>query len=114
MKLTGTHAQNYIKNPHSKYAAILLFGAHKLRIDSARISIVKTLGGKNLEADMRLTEIAGADLRSNKSLLLDTQKAQGFFPGTRITVIRSATDSLAPLFETSSYSMERGAMRLWL
>jgi DNA polymerase-3 subunit delta len=44
---------------------------------------------------MRLTRIAGAELRRDPAVLADAVKATGFFPGPRVVLVEDATDAAA-------------------
>ncbi len=78
-----------------KEAAVLIFGADPMRVALARQDLISGIIGKNGEDEMRLTRIAAADLRKDPAALLDAIKAQGFFPGDRVTLVEDATDALA-------------------
>ena len=54
------------------------------------------LTGPDAEAEMRLTRLAGGDLRRDAAALMDEIKAVGFFPGPRVVLIEDANDAAAP------------------
>lgn len=74
---------------------MLLFGTDAMRVALKRQALVETLVGPDAVAEMRLTRIAGADLRRDPAALLDAAKATGFFPGPRAVLVEDATDGLA-------------------
>ena len=95
MKLSTRDAAAYFRKPDPKGAGILIYGADAMRVAVKRQDVIKALVGPNGEEEMRLTRIAGADLRKDPALLGDAIKAQGFFPGHRIAFVEEATDAVA-------------------
>ena len=94
MKLIGQNAINFCLNPKPT-PAILLHGEPDSKIIRKYESIKEKLLGENAEKEMRLTELSGAEVRKDKSLVLDAIKAIGFFPGPRLVFIKNGTDSLS-------------------
>ncbi|MEM9754908.1 MAG: DNA polymerase III subunit delta [Pseudomonadota bacterium] len=101
MKLNTRDAAAFFAAPDKDAAGILIFGADGDRVALRRRDLVDALLGPKAEAEMRLTRLTGADLRSDAARLLDAVKAVGFFPGTRAVVVEDATDGLAGVFETA-------------
>ncbi|WP_135450885.1 DNA polymerase III subunit delta [Tabrizicola caldifontis] len=95
MILKGVEAARYCAKPDPSRAGLLIFGADAMRVALKRQEAIAALVGPDGEAEMRLTRIAGGDLRKDGSLLLDAIKAVGFFPGPRVAFVEDATDSLA-------------------
>lgn len=95
MKLTGAAAKGFLARPPADTAGALIFGADPARVSEARRDLVTALVGKGAEDEMRLTRIAGPDLRKDPAQLIDALKAQGFFPGPRAVVVTEVTDTLA-------------------
>ena len=108
MKLTGSAAAGYLKAPDPSHAGVLIFGADAMRVATKRQQAIAALVGPNGDEEMRLTRIAGADLRKDAALLLDAIKAQRFFPGHRVTFVEDATDGLAKVFETALQEWRSG------
>ena len=98
MKLGARDAQAYFRAPDRDAAGILIFGDDAARVALRRQDVTTALLGPGAEAEMRLTRLTGADLRTDPAALLDAVKAVGFFPGPRAVVIDGATDGLAPVF----------------
>lgn len=97
MKLAGAAAARYFARPEPERTGLLIFGADAMRVALRRQEVVAALIGPEGETEMRLTRIAAADLRKDPALLADAIKAQGFFPGPRVTLVEDAGDGLAPL-----------------
>lgn len=94
MKMQARDLAGYAARPDAGHAGVLLFGADAMRVALKRQALVKGLIGPEGEAEMRLTRLQGADLRGDPAALLDSVKAQGFFPGARAVLIEDATDTL--------------------
>ena len=75
---------------------MLLFGADAMRVALKRAALVEALIGAEGAAEMRLTRLAGADLRRDPAALLDAMKAVGFFPGARVVLVEEAADAARP------------------
>lgn len=96
MKLGGPAAARYIARPDAERPGLLLFGPDAMRVALKRQEAIAALAGPGAEAEMRVTRIAGGELRKDPALLSDAVKAQGFFPGPRVAFLDEATDALAP------------------
>ncbi len=94
MKLSARDLARYIARPDPGHAGILLFGPDAMRVALKRQDLVRNITGPEAEAEMRLTRLQGADLRSDPAALLDAVKARGFFPGPRVVLVDDATDTL--------------------
>lgn len=108
MKLTGAAANRYFSKPEPGRSGLLIFGADAMRVALKRQEVIKALIGPQGEEEMRLTRMSGADLRSDKSLLLDAIKEQGFFPGPRVAFVEDATDGNAPAIKTALDDWQEG------
>jgi len=95
VKLTGAGAKGFLARPPEGTAGALIFGADPGRVSEARRSLTTALTGPGAEDEMRLTRIAGPDLRKDPAALIDGLKAQGFFPGPRAVIVTEVTDTLA-------------------
>ena len=95
MKLSSRDASRFFAKPEGSRAGVLIFGADEMRVALKRQQLIANLVGPEGESEMRLTRIAGADLRKDPALLDDAVKAQGFFPGPRVAFVEDATDGLA-------------------
>ncbi len=96
MKLTGAAARGYFNAPETERTGLLIYGADAMRVALARQRMIAALLGPGAEEEMRLTRLAGGDLRKEPSALLDAVKAVGFFPGARAVHVEDATDAAAP------------------
>lgn len=92
MKLSGREAVSFFAKPDQNSAGILIFGADAMRVSLKRQQLIATLAGENVEQDMRLTRLSGADLRKDGALLADALKARGFFPGKRVVFLDGVGD----------------------
>lgn len=97
MKLSGAAAADFFAKPDDSRTGILIYGADAMRVAVARQKLLAALLGSGAEEEMRLTRIAGADLRKDATLLTDAVKAVGFFPGIRAVFVEDATDANAPM-----------------
>ena len=95
MKLTGQAANGYFRKPDPTHTGLLIFGADPMRVANKRQEAIAALVGPQGEEEMRLTRINAAELRKDPALLDDAIKAQGFFPGHRVTFVEDATDVAA-------------------
>lgn len=95
MKLSGAAATSYFAAPDAKRAGLLIFGADAMRVALKRQEVIAALIGPEGEAEMRLTRIQASELRKDPALVQDALKAQGFFPGPRVTFVEDAADGLA-------------------
>lgn len=108
MKLSARDAAAWFRAPDPNTPAALICGEDVMRVATRRQEVVAKLIGPEGEGEMRLTRIQGADLRKDPSLLLDSLKAQGFFPGARVTLLEDATDGLAKTIATALDDWSRG------
>ncbi len=108
MKLSGGQAQGYLRKPDPAHTGLLLFGADPMRVAGKRQEAILALVGPNGDDEMRLTRIAGADLRKDPALLGDAIKAQGFFPGHRVAFVEDATDGLAKVIDAALADWQPG------
>lgn len=92
MKLSPRDAQGFLTKPDPRVPGILIYGADAMRVAEKRKTLVAAHTGPEAETEMRLTRMAGADLRKDAAAMLDAIKAQGFFPGPRAVVLDDATD----------------------
>jgi DNA polymerase-3 subunit delta len=108
MKLAPRDATAYFKSPDAKAAGCLIYGEDAVRVGQLRAGLTAALLGPEADAEMRLTRLAAADLRSDSAALLDAVKAVGFFPGPRAVVVEQATDGLAPIFAAALQEWKPG------
>ncbi len=97
MKLAPREADRYFSNPDPKKAGLLIFGADAMRVALKRQQAVGALIGERGDEEMRLTRIAGAQLRKDPAALNDAIKAQSFFAGPRVALVEDAGDGLAKI-----------------
>lgn len=108
MKMAGSGAQSYLRKPDPTHTGILIFGSDAMRVATARQSAISALVGPSGEEEMRLTRIPASDLRKDPALLDDAIKAQGFFPGHRVTFIEDATETTAKLLTAALADWQAG------
>ena len=94
MILRGTEATRYFGKPDPARPGLLIYGADAMRVALKRAEVIAAVIGPQGEADMRLTRLAGGDLRREPSLLRDSLTSPGFFPGPRAVWLEEATDGL--------------------
>ena len=95
MKLSVRDASSYFKKPDPNGAGILIYGGDLMRVALKRQDVIKILIGPKGDEEMRLTRMSGADLRKDPSLLCDSIKSLGFFPGPRVVFVEEVTDVAA-------------------
>lgn len=95
MRLAGREAARFLARPDAAGAGALLYGADAMRVALKRAALVEALIGPEGPAEMRLTRIAGAELRRDPAALNDALKAVGFFPGPRVVLVEEAADGQA-------------------
>ncbi|TNE65771.1 MAG: DNA polymerase III subunit delta [Rhodobacteraceae bacterium] len=108
MKLAARDALSYFAKPDPGKAGVLLYGPDAMRIALRRQEVIEGLIGKQGEEEMRLTRIAGGELRKDKTLLLDAIKEQGFFPGPRVAFVEDATDQVSDTVKDALFDWREG------
>ncbi|PIE07445.1 MAG: DNA polymerase III subunit delta [Rhodobacterales bacterium] len=108
MKLAPRDAPRFFAKPDRACAGVLIFGADPMRVALKRQQLIANLIGPEGEAEMRLTRMSGADLRSDPAMLADAIKAQGFFPGPRVAFVEEATDGLTKLIKPALETWAEG------
>ncbi|MQQ08141.1 DNA polymerase III subunit delta [Epibacterium sp. SM1979] len=101
MKLSTREAEGYFARPDADKTGLLIYGADAMRVALKRQQMLAALLGPAAEEEMRLTRLAGADLRKDPAQVLDAIKAVGFFPGQRAVFVDSANDSATPAIVTA-------------
>jgi len=94
VKLSGAEASRYFAKPDPSCAGLLIFGADAMAVALRRQEVIAALVGPKADEEMRLSRMAGADLRKDSARLIDEIKAVGFFPGPRVVFLEEATDGL--------------------
>ena len=112
MKLSPRDAGSYLKNPDPARAGILIYGADPMRVATRRQTLIEATIGPDGDAEMRLSRMTGAELRSDPAGLSDALKAVGFFPGARVAFVEGATDSTAPVIEAALADWREGDAQL--
>lgn len=95
MKLAGAAAMRYFVQPEPDRAGLLIYGSDAMRVALGREDLVLALVGPEGAAEMRLTRLAGADLRRDAALVSDAMRSASFFPGPRVVLVEGATDTVA-------------------
>ena len=108
MKLAGAAAARFFSRPEPDRAGILIFGADAMRVALRRQELIAALIGPEGEAEMRLTRLAGGDLRKDAALLDDAMRAQGFFPGPRVAFVEEAADGAADAVKVALAGWRKG------
>ena len=98
MKLQPRDALGVLGKPDPNRPGLLIFGADAERVAVRRRTFLENLLGPNAEAEMRLTRLAGPDLRRDPAALQDAMRAAGFFPGPRAVHVEDAGDAHADIF----------------
>lgn len=101
MRLAGAAALRFFARPEPGRAGLLIFGADAMRVALRRQEVIAALTGPEGEAEMRLTRIAGGDLRKDPALIDDAMRAQGFFPGPRVAFVEEAGDGIAAVLKAA-------------
>ncbi len=95
MKLSARDARDWIAKPPPDRPGTLIYGEDAMRVALKRQELVANLTGAGAEEEMRITRLQGGELRREKAALADAMKAQGFFPGPRVTLVEEATNQVA-------------------
>jgi DNA polymerase III subunit delta len=95
MKLSSRDAAAWLARPDPDGSGALLYGADAMRVALRRQALVEAMVGPNGAAEMRLTRMAGSDLRRDPAALNDALRATGFFPGPRVVLVEDAADAQA-------------------
>ena len=97
MKLSPQNLQKVIDKPDPSRAAILFYGADKMRVALKRQEYLENLLGPNAEQEMRLTRLTGDEVLKNQSGIFDTIKSTGFFPGQRAILVENTPDKASKI-----------------
>ncbi len=112
MKLAGRDAARYLARPDPQPAGMLLYGADAMRVALKRAALVEALIGPEGAAEMRLTRIAGAELRRDPAALIDAIKAVGFFAGPSVVLVEDAADAAAAALRAALEDWQPGDARI--
>ncbi|WP_299825459.1 DNA polymerase III subunit delta [uncultured Roseobacter sp.] len=96
MKLSPRDANAYFAKPDASKTGLLIYGTDGMRVALKRQQVLTALLGDGAEEEMRLSRMAGSDVRKDPALLIDAVKAVGFFPGPRAVFVEEANDTAAP------------------
>ncbi|MCU9836209.1 DNA polymerase III subunit delta [Ruegeria sp. WL0004] len=96
MKLSPREAEGYFAKPDAGRTGLLIYGGDAMRVALKRQQVIAALLGPNGEEEMRLTRMAGGDLRKDPAQLVDAIKAVGFFPGPRVTFVEDCPELSSP------------------
>lgn len=94
MKLSPRDAPGYFAKPDPGRPGLLIYGGDAMHVALRRQDVVAALLGSQGEEEMRLTRLSGADVRKDPASLDAAMKAQGFFPGQRVTFLEDANDAV--------------------
>ena len=108
MKLSPRDAPGYFAKPEQHRTGLLIFGPDAMRVALKRQEVIAALIGPAGEEEMRLTRIAGANLRKDPAMLLDAIKAHGFFPGPRVAFVEDAGEALAGIVSNALSEWQKG------
>lgn len=112
MKLSARDAGRYFARPEPDRTGLLIYGPDAMRVALKRQQVIAALIGPEGEAEMRLTRLSGADLRSDPALLSDALKAQSFFPGPRVAFLEEAADAHAAVVTAALSDWQPGDSQL--
>lgn len=96
MKLSPRDANAYFTTPDASKTGVLIYGTDGMRVALKRQQMLIALLGEGAEEEMRLSRMAGSDVRKDPAQLIDAIKAVGFFPGPRAVFVEEANDTAAP------------------
>ncbi|UWQ18129.1 DNA polymerase III subunit delta [Jannaschia sp. M317] len=96
MNLRGAQATRFFAKPDPGTAGVLIYGADAMRVALKRQDFIANYAGPEAEADMRLTRLTGAEVKSDPTAVIDALKAVGFFPGPRVVFVDGVTETQAP------------------
>ena len=108
MKLSPRDALGVMQRPDPNRPGLLIFGADAERVAVKRRTFLENLLGPHAEGEMRLTRLAGGDLRRDPAALQDAMRASGFFPGPRAVYVEDASDTLAATFAEALDAFQPG------
>lgn len=108
MKLSARDTTAFLRRPTPDVPAILIYGNDPMRVALTRQDLVGRIVGTDGEAEMRLSRIVAADLRSDRARLDEAMRAQSFFPGRRVALLEDATDGLASVIGEALTAWQAG------
>ncbi len=108
MKLSPREAEGYFAKPDAGRTGLLIYGGDAMRVALKRQQVIAALLGPNGEEEMRLTRMAGGDLRKDPAQLVDAIKAVGFFPGPRVAFVEECPELSAPAVMAALEDWEPG------
>lgn len=112
MKLNARDARAFFKKPDPAVPGLLIFGPDPMRSAMRRQEVIAALVGETADEEMRLTRLAGSEIRKDPALVLDAIKAQSFFPGPRVVFIEEASDAIAKPLTATLEQWEAGDANL--
>lgn len=108
MKLGPRDANKYFRKPDPQRAGLLIYSADAMRAALKRQEVIAALIGPDGEEEMRLTRLAGGNLRKDPAELIDAIKAVSFFPGPRVVFVEDANDTVAPAITNAMADWREG------
>ncbi|MEX0969829.1 MAG: DNA polymerase III subunit delta [Paracoccaceae bacterium] len=108
MKADARSAARFFDAPDLSRAAVLIYGEDAMRVALKRQALVAKLLGPEGEAEMRLTRMSAAGLRTDPASLADALGAQGFFGGQRVVLLEDATDASAKAIDAALQDWRQG------
>lgn len=108
MKLSPRDLATYVTRPEKGRAGVLLYGADAMRVALRRQVLITALVGEKGNEEMRLTRLAGPDLRRDPAALMDAMKAISMYPGPRAVHVEGATDQAAPAIAAALSDWQEG------
>ena len=108
MKLSPRDAGGYFARPDPNKTGVLIYGADAMRVALKRQQLIASLIGPQGEEEMRLSRIAGSDLRKDPAALDAAIKSQGFFPGARVAFVEGATEANSKSLEAALSDWQPG------
>ena len=92
MRLNPNQIENLLKDPASQYNLILIHGNSPERIKQYQSSLVKHLGGNDLNQEMRLIDFSEKEILNEKEILFKELRTKSFFNGPKIVRINNVGD----------------------
>lgn len=108
MKLSPRDLAGYVARPEPDRAGVLLYGGDAMRVSLRRQALIKAIVGPKGDEEMRLTRIAGADLRRDPAALMDAMKAISMYPGPRAVHVEGATEQASPAITAALAEFQPG------
>jgi len=92
MRLKNNQIENFVNNPNPQFNLILIHGNAPDKIIKYSNTLIRKIGGKNLNEEMRLIKLSERQVLNDSEILFKELKTKSFFSGPKIVLVESTSD----------------------